>query len=311
MSFRHLFYLLCHNDYHDFFCDLEEIEKSPIFKILTSDEKSIIFEYYEKIITNSINSFDITITEDSTDATFNLVESIRYLNQPVSIILENSNNDKYFLEALFKNFKTRSKQINKHIKAGDLVYVMAGGKENIQHLLTAKLDEFKYLPKEKHKYLRAIVIFDSDKLFPSPNSSNNKLIDSLTDLEISYHELEKREMENYMPDIIFFNINDEFCRKYLEMNPIQKDFFDIQNGFKDKDINDFPVPIQELYNQMSDDNFSYFRKNEFQIEGSFKADFPKFFLSDDVNQENLKHRVSHQENPNELEEILDKINQLL
>lgn len=310
-DFKRLFYILCENNNHDFFCELEVIKESQIFSELSKTEKEIIIGYFEKILLNSPEQFDIEVSDETSLESFNLNEAIRYFKLPVRIVLENSYNDSYFLEALFKNFKNKSKKINRHIASGDLVFEMAGGKGNIINLVSTKLKEFNNLPKDNYKYLRVIVVFDSDKTFPSTDSNNINLINYLTELEICYHELEKREMENYMPDIIFNNINDEFCIKYLEMNPIQKDFFDIEKGFKNKNRIDFDIPVKELYNQMSDDNFNYFRKNQFQIEGSFKADFPKYFLSEDVNQDNLKQRVSHQVRPNELEIILDKISQLL
>ena len=55
-----------------------------------------------------------------------------------------------------------------------------------------------------------------------------------------------------------------------------------------------------------------FRKQKIKIEGGFKPEFPKLFSHQEINQDALKNRVSHQANdPNELETILDKISQLL
>jgi len=310
-NFKNLFYILCENKSHAFFCELENIEETNLFSELSDIEKEIICGHFVNFLTNSETNYDKTITNETSQYTYDLEEAIRYFRMPVRIVLENSLNDSYFLKALFKNFNNRSKKINRNIDSNHLIYEMAGGKGNIKNLLTTRLDEFNNLPKENHNYFRGIVIIDSDKQFPSKDSKNGELIDYLINYNISYHELEKREMENYMPDDILKKINDDFCNNYLKMKPIQKDYFDIEKGFKDINRETLGKEIIELFEDLPEEIYTFFRKNEFKIDGSFKSEFPKLFLDIDVNQANLKERVKHQDNPYELEEIIDKINQLL
>jgi len=84
------------------------------------------------------------------------------------------------------------------------------------------MNSFENLPKENHKYLRCFVLVDSDKKFPNDTTKQNRvnLFQFLDSLGIPYHELEKREMENYLPDEVFETIedNNDFIQAYLKLN---------------------------------------------------------------------------------------------
>ncbi len=169
--------------------------------------------------------------------------------------------------------------------------------------------------------MRVIVIIDSDRQFPKMQfkPDKQKIIDFCVQNEIKYHILEKREMENYIPDkvidYIAFETNNEYLKAYLNLLPIAKDFFDIEKGFYNKNYNKLPEEVKALFK--NDDNFKLFRKKwenkKFYRNGkmSFKSEFPKLFEHKNVTQQSLLDRVKHQKNKNELQEILSKINELL
>ncbi|MFN8672253.1 MAG: hypothetical protein U0457_09280 [Candidatus Sericytochromatia bacterium] len=251
---------------------------------------------------------------------FSLEEAIIYLDQSFSIIFENSNNDSLFFDALLKNFP---KQIRKILKFKDnlwLEYSMAGG--SAEDIIKTKIKSYNIsnFNKEKHKYLRCFVITDSDKLYPDMDLKDDKvkLKEFLDKNEIKYHFLEKREMENYLPDEVFEEIknneNSDYIEAYLRLSSEQKDFFDIQKGFPDKNFNDLkPDGFRDFFNKISDEDKRIFRKKDLQKihDKSFKSEFPKLFSHEKVTKETLLNRTKHQKNPNELIDILKKIEALL
>ena len=86
------------------FVDFDLVKDTPMFKRLDNLDKETIEAEFNRCQTESlIPDFDISRVRLS-NKTFNLDEAIRFLIQPVSIILENSLNDSYFLKVLIKHF---------------------------------------------------------------------------------------------------------------------------------------------------------------------------------------------------------------
>lgn len=311
---NHLITLFSDNRRYGYFCDISEIEGTELYKSLLDIDKLIIEEYFNKHISES-TKMDFWIESNSTDSSFNLMEAKRYFNQTFIIILENRLNDSYFLNALIENFKKRSKIIKRHLDNGWLDYGNGGGLDNIINEVNAMMRSFENLPKENHKYLRCFVLVDSDKKFPNDTIKQNrvKLFQFLNKISIPYHELEKREMENYLPDEVIETIenNNDFIQAYLRLNDSQKDYFDLEEGFT-VNLDSSSAEIQELYANVSVADFKVLRNNKIQLASSFKSEFPKLFSHPKTTQAALKNRVSHQANDaNELETILDKISKLL
>jgi hypothetical protein len=304
---------ICYHARYELFIDLESLEAFQninLYHSLDADYQEIIKRSFIRVIEQSLES-NFVITKNGLGNTFTIEEAMRFLNQPVSIILENSVNDAYFLKALIKNFKKKSKKIQLHLANNWLIYVHGGG-STIDVCIKTILERHQNLPKAAQQYMRCFVLLDSDKEYPTMPLKNSKITDILKLHGIPYHILEKREMENYMPDIAFETIknneNKNYIQAYLQLSPIQKDFFDIQNGLPDKNRISLPKEIQTFYNTVSDENFVIFRKNKLKYD-NFKAEFPKLFES--VDQKAFVERTTHQINKNELQEILEKITNLL
>lgn len=311
---NYLIGLFSNNRRYSYFCDISKIEDTELYKSLLDIDRSIIEEYFNKHIAES-TKMDFTVESKSTSTTFNLEEAKRYFNQPFVIILENSLNDSYFLDALIANFKNRSKIIKRHQDNGWFCYGNGGGLDNIINAVNAMMKIFENLPKDNHKYLRCFVLVDSDRKFPNDSTKQNRanLFQFLNNVGIPYHELEKREMENYLPDKVIETIenNSDFIQAYLRLSDLQKDYFDLEEGFTEN-LNSSSAEVQALYSNVSEEDYKVLRGSKIQLHPSFKSEFPKFFLHSKITQEALKNRVSHQANdPNELETILDKISQLL
>lgn len=308
--------------------EIETLMESSWYSGLRGSSKEIIFNLIVNLLQRS-SSIEPRIKISNIEANgFSIDEAIRYLRQPFALILENSYNDAFFFNSLLENFPKQSRLIKKHKQNGWFVYEMGGG-STIQHFLKTKMDSFsgEIFTKESHKYLRCYVLMDSDRNYPEDvlKQGIRELISFLDRIEVPYHVLEKREMENYLPDGAFSEITDncDFVDAYLRLKPTQKDFFDIQNGFEDKRFNQIQIEIQELYNDISEEDIQIFRKkslNSFNSgKSNFKSDFPQLFNSPKVDRENLTKRCDHHTkvedqhpfNSNELPDLLTQISSLL
>lgn len=259
---------------------------------------------------------------------FSIKESIKYLEQPFLLILENSLNDAPFFDSLIKHFP-HSEKLKKHKDERWFQYDMGGG-STIVHNLSTKMRSFKGIifTKRPFEYLRCFVIIDSDRKYPNEElkQATKDLIEFLDSNKVPYHVLEKREMENYLPDEAFSEIthNRAFVDAYLNLTPIQKDYFDIEKGFNLSKFDKLPLEVQNFYTDLDDKGKAIFRsENLKKINNSarenFKSKFPMFFLSDKINKKHFLKRCSHHSkdvnqhpyNPNELPDLLIQISNLL
>ncbi|HNF16275.1 MAG TPA: hypothetical protein PK453_21620 [Leptospiraceae bacterium] len=295
---------------------------------MIQEDKDILTEAYIDVVQRS-QLPDWTIAAvGNNNHTLDLEEAIQYFNQPVDIILENSLNDRYFLNAIIKNLdKDKSKKISKHIENRWVIISNAGGATNIKNCIEEKKQSFDSLAQTKNRgksfYLRLFVLVDSDRKYIS-NSQPGKqtkerdiLAEYLKNEMISFHFLFKREMENYIPNEVLedFKSMDTFIECYLNLSEDQKDFFDLQKGFiNNKTDKSLDEDFRSFYGSVSDKDWKIL-KNGIQLEPyakSFKSEFPKLFEHEKVTQETLLTRTKHQQQQsNELQEILDKIRKLL
>jgi hypothetical protein len=256
-----------------------------------------------------------------------LEEAIKYLQQPVKVLLENSLNDGHFLNALLNNFKKRGKKIQKHKEKKWLNYEMGGGTTMRDVVEREKMDlPSDFSTKEKHKYLRLFALIDSDKRHPTQrlDTAKQNLVDFFIENEIKYHVLQKREIENYLPEEAFQSMlgsetseeTKTYIRAYLDLCPTQKDFFDIEKGFhKNANYsNDIKCLFSEVLSNKNHPLIQHDLSKAFNSNSrnkTFKSEFPKLFLSELVNQQGFLKRTEHQDDPEELQHILDKISGLL
>jgi hypothetical protein len=305
---------------YNYFCEVEEIKKTEVFKNLIPIHRELIEENFNSIV-NQSTKINYVVSVDSSKDSFNVQEAKIFFNQPFILVLENSDNDGHFVNALIKNFKKRSKKILKHKENRWLQYGMGGGCDNIIHFISALIKSYEGLglPKESNSYLKCMVLIDSDKEFETNETKPDRknLFTFLKENGIPYHELEKREIENYMPDEVLESIPeiDAYIQTYLQLSPTQKDYFDLEKGFDNKNLNSLPNEVQTLYSDLDEKTIGILRKGmtikTFEKNG-FKSEFPKLFAHEKVTQETLKTRTVHpSKDPNELQTVLDKITELL
>lgn len=296
---------------YELFADITKIGDN--LDILESADQDVLNERFERWVHEGNPIPEIVVSDSGSPDHFTLEEAIAYLNQPYKILLENSDNDAYFLEALCRNFKKRSRKITRFRENLFLEYANAGGKSNIRHFVESELKKYGHLPKSPENYLRLFILVDSDSEYENDEKPEVSSLKSYLDtLKVPYHVLTKREMENYLPDEAFAIIggNQAFIQAYLRLEPEQKDFFDLERGFPNRRRSQVEAekgePFQHLYQAVSDNDWRVFRNGDMDL-NNFKNEFARFFECEYVTQETLQNRVAHQANPDELKDILEVI----
>jgi hypothetical protein len=296
---------------YDFYLDDENILDSEWIQNARFENRDILMEAFERTIQNSITN-DLTIfnINDPENNIYTIDEALFILEKPVYIFLENAVNDQNFILGLLTNFKKRGQKSLRFIRSEWLVFQNGGGKNDIINQIENKLTSFNQKSLDNKYYLRAIVIVDSDKNNPTDvNESNNLLEVFCNQNDISLHILEKREIENYMPIQMLYEINDINNNKVetLEnLNPTQQDYYDLDSGFNRKSKNG----IDDIFSSLTNEEYNTL-KNGFSEEIKTKSEVPKLFLNSKLTRDLLTEKCSHQQDSNELLNIIDKINRLL
>lgn len=318
----------------------EEVLSSDSFAVLTKTDQKVIEESLIDSIRSSSDDADCDVMAggeiENSGKIFSPTEAIVYLLQPLSIILENGLNDSHFMKAIFQLFDTTGSLINR-VNEGWIRFENAGGCSNVKNFLTARIKSFG----DRQKFLNCFVLLDGDRRYPSdpePDIKYKKLKETLESWDVDYHILEKRCMENYMPDEAMDSFANEKTQSWLmayhTLTPQQKDCYSIAEGFE-KDITKeqksnvrrresllttkdvgrrkksyvrgyLQANEQLFYTGVSNGNFLHLEKG-LQIK-DFKVKFPEKFDDTTVTYKtNLLNRTCHQKDPLELEHIVGSI----
>ena len=241
---------------------------------------------------------------------FTLAEAIIYVNEKFELLLENDRYDGEFIDCLLREFRGKSKNINRFKENNWFEYKNAGGATGIINTLEQKINHF-----GNSKFLKCFILVDSDLEFPQiENSKRKSLIDFCNNNNLPLHILHKREIENYLPLDIFEKINSSnpFVRAYLDkLDDTQRDFIDIEKGIEKtrKNWGSEKKEVLNLFQNLTDKEFESLRNGLNGEFDSFKRDYPQLFKK--ATQRGLIERTKYQQNPNELKDILDKIKVLL
>ncbi len=332
------------------FIDLLKVENTQNYNQLKGVEtrlKELIESQFDEFITanprNKRPSYQVTYRKG--EKCFNIEEAIRFFSTPVAIVIENSLNDSYFLKAIFSHFDPKDehgrRRLVEFLRNDWIQFVNAGGWTNIRNIINGRSQSFEELAKNNSKnpnnYLRCFVLMDSDRQYATNNIQDKEDLKKwLEDLGIKVHILNKRAMENYMPDEVIKvlpTINSKYkqfqkwVNAYDNLNQEQKDYLNYQKGFPKKDVetvinkkkitqkvnkvrNEQPIDIQTLFPISNIDNTQYdvidTGLKEFP---NFKDEFPKFFHIDYYFKEKtLTKRVVVTENNDEFLKVNHLIN---
>jgi hypothetical protein len=310
------------------FINLDAVNHTPNYQKLNATS-SIVSKIIEDEFTEAIQEgtpklrIDYWVSNQKHPKKYNIEEAIRFFSQPVSIVVENSKNDANFLKAIIYHFD-REGTVKAHLQNGWIRFENAGGFRNVRNFLEGCFQAFDDLAarnrRESSEYFRGMIILDKEIY--------GRLKGEF--LQIDFHILAKRAMENYMPDEIFEELSIEINQNkhqhnnwqkmiswiavYRTLSNQQKDFLNISQGFpkhverttqQRKPINQEILAlyaIGETNFQILDEGFVYKGQD-------FKNEFPLLFVnSSSVNKKTLSNRDGEKQ---ELMSILQKISQLL
>ena len=323
-DFDKLLKTLTYKDRYKILLKEKSILNAKFVKNAPEKDKEIIKQIY-------INSINITKKSDclitgKTNETkkkeFSVVEAVIYFESPLEIVLENCNNDSYFLSAIFRSYKPEFNFENK-LNSRWISIIGNGGCQSIKDIIYRQLRS----NNDKSKMLRMYIILDSDKRYKSDVVKKYEAEENFfSENNVSYHILEKRCMENYLPTTVFESLrtklNSNWITAFESLSEDQKDYIDISRGFSsdagkeaDKNIPDRALldsknPEESLFlKEVSDTDFNTLWIG-LNIK-SFKTDFPRAFENKEVSKESFMKRTEHQDNPLELQQIVDEIEALL
>ncbi|WP_188051427.1 hypothetical protein [Flavobacterium sp. GP15] len=233
------------------------------------------------------------------------------------IFVENATSDGLFLSCIFNNF-TECDDIKKGLKKRWITLHGVGGKNEFIKEINNELRKFRHETLPSEKYLRAIVIIDSDKKYPSEilSDTHASIIDYCDEKNIKHHVLEKREIENYLPVGVFasFPHNHQIVNSYLNLTNVQQSFYDFEKGFDGNKLSTLDINIQNLYTDLSVVDEQQLRvgfNKSFKNGFSSKKVLPQLFKHPSISRENLLENCEMQDDPEEIIEIIKKLEHLL
>lgn len=248
---------------------------------------------------------------DISSKIYSLEDAYIYIQNNLIIFVENATSDRLFLNSIFKNFMPECEKINFAFRNRWIELNGPGGKNEIKKAINNKLRKFRTEKSCNDIYLRAIVIIDSDKKFPDDDIGNSQIEIEAYCLEkkISCHILNKREIENYIPVEAFQELsNHKIVEEYKKLTNDQSSFYDLEKGFKNKNLNAHDEQIQVLFKNIGTKEEGILRRG-FESIGDFnpKQQLPLLFNHKNTNRETLTNKCGN----NELLDIIAMINKLL
>lgn len=310
------------SEFNSVLVDNPDVFNDATFDSLDKDDKDILADSFSASVIGSTSHEGerIMVSDKGSVMTsrkvFSPKEAVDYINEPLLVLLENDYYDGRFIKCLIHNFG--SNRIKHALAENKIRMAHSGGCGNTMNTMKERLGGFYY----KTKFLRICVVWDGDQEYPGQRISKyNKDIQDLNEIGVKYHILCKREMENYLPEeavkVLASTRFNSWFNAFNAMSDVQKDYYDMNDGFKYSNIpyssanrDMLPDGVKTLFADVSDTNFDLL-KDGLKI-GNFKDKFSDAFgTSPYANKATLLTRTSSQTNPNELQEIVDMINQLL
>lgn len=274
--------------YELYFDDEDILDNSLWLREARLNYKELLYESFVKTLQESKkHNIEITKSDDLDNNRLSMENALIFLNNKTVIFLENAHYDKFFILGLIEKFRKRAKKIRVFFEKRWIEFRHCGGKNDAINQISEVLQTFNGEILENHIYLRAFLLLDSDKKHKFDNDSDRlkvkrKISDFCTANNIVVHFLEKREIENYIPLCIIENIDDLKAEEVDLLKSLSKE---------EKDFYDFEILSTKSYRT--------------------KQEFPKLFLKETLTQEMLIEECTHQENADELQIILEKINSII
>ncbi len=240
-----------------------EIEREELRSILPKEPPTSLMSFLTRINVGDDPDHDIGRMTTLIDKfSFVIVENNLYDGSTIKKWIKLYRNE--------RNYKTLNQYVHRQVSCNLIDFSNGGGKDNIANDAEYHLHSYNGF----HNY-KLFSIFDSDKSNANDIDHNVYVKQQLNDRSIDWHELEKRELENYFPLASF-----QKCR------------LTDSNGSKLRTLSDVEWDFCDLYTLEG----LHFEKKDLLI------------LSDNLTKEELKSRLEHCVNdPDELQKIIFKI----
>ncbi|EOA6549854.1 alpha amylase C-terminal domain-containing protein [Vibrio vulnificus] len=190
------------------------------------------FEIYNSAIVKDVekSNFDSQVPILTPD------DAVVVLKKPVELYLENSRNDKRFLSLVLNKYE---RMLLSKLEDKELISFSSGGVDELYKLLCDNVSK-------KGRRNKRFVLIDSDSTAPNVISESAvRITEHCQSNSISYHVLERRAIENYLPIQFLINrlrpeykvpTNKDYKKytTYLSMTPEQRYHFHMKKGFNDE-----------------------------------------------------------------------------
>lgn len=315
----------------------DDVTETDYYKSLPQSLQEVLGSAFLASVTASTEAdclVGLGYESETKERKFSLQESISYLLEPSSVVLENGLNDAFFITAVLRCYDD-SMQMVDFLEKGWLQFDNAGGCGNIKNFLQARVNHYK----NKTKFLKCFVVVDGDCQYTGQEQTKyNNLKKYLEKWGIGYHILEKRTMENYMPMAVLDAqrgaMKREWTQAYSALTPQQRDHLSISGGFSQdipkvkkenlkndikkfkkqkKHLNDnffvrnyIKGKRQQLYADVSNGSFVHLALG-YPIEGVFKEEFPKLYKEPSITRNDFDVLTQHQTNRHELAGLAEAI----
>ncbi len=295
---------------------LDTLIESDWFEGLGERQQDLIYELFQKSAVNAsfkskseLQSRPLIKVAEENNLVNGIDNLIRVLGEPLLIVIEDIVSDQLFIRRLIEVYKNAGKRISRALELGWCRFSHSGGKTRTPQIIINHLAD-----RPQPFKPRIIVVIDSDKTHQDSHFSveTQRVIDICSENSFPLHIYEKREIENYTPDLVLRKRIPaglrETTRCYCLMSPIQKDFFDFELGFNFKRPTEYD-PLYAEYHESSD--YGHLKGGFTNDNFNAKREIFTFVKDDDFNQLNIAERCAHQEDPEELKNLLIKIDSLL
>lgn len=158
-----------------------------------------------------------------------------YFHQPTRLIVENGTNDGDFVQVVARILRPRLKS-RFDVSSSPLEILNGGGIGEVPKEIA------RWLPRHKANHvdgfpLRLIILVDSDSKAPGEVSEQARFVDKFCRRTgVGFHILEKRSIENYIPDRVFeeyaWEVPEmrERADEIVRLSPAARDHYPIKDG---------------------------------------------------------------------------------
>jgi hypothetical protein len=270
--------------------------------------RRLVDKYFtDSIYYGSDPHLTVSLSELPDQRYFSPTSAKTILDCPLMLLVENSENDSKFFNAIVRSYDSNDEFRDAFSKKW-WGYEHAGGMTQFPVRIRQIIEK---LPPGAIG-LRLFVLLDSDlkakKVQGNPHKQEIENVITLCESNgIPYHILKKREIENYLPnELLQLRIpetHQKTVAELLKLNEEQRDYYDLEKGFSRKNPGIFDAI------QKGSDAYKCLIRGFDRDDFKAKQELPKLFEDESLNSDMLERRCKPE--PKELKKLLKNFKKLL